>query len=386
MSEIPAGIYIHIPWCVRKCPYCDFNSHEFGGELPEDRYLLALQQDISAEANRFQGREISSVFFGGGTPSLFSAASIHRILDLVAANFRVAANLEVTLEANPGTVEQGKFSAFRAAGVNRISLGVQSFDDRHLQSLGRIHTAGEAQRAIGSIIDAGFERWNIDLMHGLPEQTPAQAITDLETALSFKPSHVSWYQLTIEPNTVFYSTQPGLPSDDTLADIQSAGHALLASSGLMQYEVSAYANPGQRCQHNLNYWQFGDYAALGAGAHGKFSSAHSHKLKVERYWKQRQPNTYITDVNKEAGSRTLSEQDLIFEFMLNALRLIEGFDSQLFEARTGLPYSSVAADINDLLTEGLLEKDQQQIAATALGQRFLNDVTARFLSEQETLQ
>lgn len=386
MSEFPAGIYIHIPWCVRKCPYCDFNSHEFSGALQEDEYILALEHDISAEANRFKGREISSVFFGGGTPSLFSAASINRILDLVITNFQLAPNVEVTLEANPGTVEHGKFSAFQAAGVNRISLGVQSFDDNHLRALGRIHSANEAQRAIGSIIDAGFERWNIDLMHGLPGQTQEQAIGDLEKALSFEPSHVSWYQLTIEPNTVFYSTKPSLPNDDILADIQDTGHALLASNGLKQYEVSAYAMAGQRCQHNLNYWQFGDYAALGAGAHGKLSASHSNRLTVDRYWKQRQPNTYITDANKQAGSRTLREQDLIFEFMLNALRLLEGFDIQMFEARTGLPFSSIAADIDQLVAEGLLGIEQHRIAATAMGQRFLNDVTARFLNEQEDLQ
>ncbi|MEM8496922.1 MAG: radical SAM family heme chaperone HemW [Pseudomonadota bacterium] len=386
MSEIPASIYVHIPWCVRKCPYCDFNSHEFGAELQEGDYLLALQHDISAEADRFKGREISSVFFGGGTPSLFSAAGISRIIDLVAANFRIAPNVEITLEANPGTVEQGKFAAFRTAGVNRISLGVQSFDENHLRGLGRIHTASEAQRAIGSIIDAGFERWNIDLMHGLPEQTKKEAIHDLEMALSFQPSHVSWYQLTIEPNTVFYNTKPSLPNDDILADIQDTGHALLASSCLAQYEVSAYATPEQRCQHNLNYWNFGDYAALGAGAHGKHSSADANRLTVDRYWKQRQPNTYITDVNKQAGNRMLTEQDLIFEFMLNALRLLEGFDVQVFEARTGLPYSRIAKDIDQLVAEDLLGVEQQQIATTALGQRFLNDVTARFLNGQENLQ
>lgn len=386
MSKIPAGLYIHIPWCVRKCPYCDFNSHEFAQELQEQEYLIALRQDINREAHRFKGREISSVFFGGGTPSLFSTAGINQILDLVAANFSVATDIEVTLEANPGTVEQGKFSSFQAAGVNRISLGVQSFDDKHLRALGRIHTAGEAQRAIRSIIDAGFERWNLDLMHGLPDQTLAEATADLQTALAFEPSHVSWYQLTIEPNTVFYSSQPSLPNDDVLADIQDAGHALLASAGLVQYEVSAYAKPEQRCLHNLNYWQFGDYAALGAGAHGKYSSHDSGELTVDRYWKQRQPNKYMMDIDKEAGSRTLTRADRVFEFMLNALRLLEGFDIHLFEARSGLSYASIAADVDQLITEGLLSKSQEQITTTALGQRFLNDVTARFLNAQENLQ
>ncbi|MFK7731329.1 MAG: radical SAM family heme chaperone HemW [Pseudomonadales bacterium] len=381
MSDIPAGLYIHIPWCVRKCPYCDFNSHEFGGQLQEESYLLALQQDISKEAQRFKHRTINSVFFGGGTPSLFSAMGIGRILEMVAANFHVATNAEVTLEANPGTVEQKKFSAFRAAGVNRISLGIQSFDDKHLSALGRIHSAEEAQRAIRSIIDAGFERWNLDLMHGLPNQTQAEAIIDLHTALAFKPSHLSWYQLTIEPNTVFYSAQPSLPNEDILADIQDAGHTLLASNGLMQYEVSAYASSGERCQHNLNYWQFGDYAALGAGAHGKFSVDESDGFTVGRYWKQRQPNTYMSEADKEAGRRNLTGQDLAFEFMLNALRLIEGFKIELFEARTRLPYSSIAATIEQLIHDGLLENNQQRISATALGQRFLNDVTARFLDE-----
>lgn len=352
--------------------------------LQEENYLLALQQDISREAQRFKGREISSVFFGGGTPSLFSTAGIGQILDLVAANFTVATKLEITLEANPGTVEQAKFSDFRAAGVNRISLGVQSFDDHHLHALGRIHSAGEAQRAIQSIIDAGFERWNVDLMHGLPGQNLVQAIDDLQAALTFKPSHLSWYQLTIEPNTVFYSSQPTLPCDDVLADIQEEGHALLAASGLMQYEVSAYATAGENCRHNLNYWQFGDYAALGAGAHGKYSSYDSEGLAVGRYWKQRQPDTYMKLADKQAGSRTLDQHDIVFEFMLNALRLIDGFNCRLFEARTGLAYSAVASDVNQLLEEGLLMKDRQQIKATELGQRFLNDVTARFLQTGES--
>ncbi len=381
MNAAPVGLYIHIPWCIRKCPYCDFNSHEFDYEVQEQHYLLALQQDIDREARRFAGREISSIFFGGGTPSLFSAAGIQHILALVHGNFRVASDIEVTLEANPGTVEHEKFSDFRAAGINRISLGVQSFDDRHLRALGRIHTAGDAQRAIRSIIDAGYQHWNLDLMHGLPEQSLSEAVDDLQTALAFNPSHLSWYQLTVEPNTVFYSTKPELPNEDVLADIQDSGHALLATAGLTQYEVSAYAAVDQRCQHNLNYWKFGDYAALGAGAHGKRSHYDSDVLTVERYWKQRQPNTYMSAPDKQAGSRVLTENDVVFEFMLNALRLLDGFDRPLFEARTGLPYSRIADDIERLISEGLLDSNLQNIAPTALGRRFLNDVTARFLQE-----
>lgn len=379
MNLPPLSLYVHIPWCVRKCPYCDFNSHAAQGQLPEEPYINALVADLRHEATRQQGRPLHSVFIGGGTPSLFSAPAIDRILTEIDRTLGLPADIEITLEANPGAVDQQRFSEYRASGINRISLGVQSFDNAALKALGRIHNSDNAHDALRTIKKAGFERWNIDLMHGLPGQSVEAAMLDLKTAFQFEPSHLSWYQLTIEPNTAFYSNTPTLPDDDELATIQDAGVDLLAANGLKQYEVSAYAQPMQQCQHNLNYWGFGDYLAIGAGAHGKVSYAANDHLSVERYWKTRVPDTYISSLNKEADHRFVDGEDRIFEFMLNALRLNDGFSLGSFSERTGFSSERIQRPVQTLMDKGLLEHRKEHIAATAQGQRFLNDVIGHFL-------
>ena len=373
----PLALYVHIPWCIRKCPYCDFNSHKAPSSLPEQAYVDALLLDLKQDLPLAAGRPLTSIFIGGGTPSLFSAEALKRLLDGIQARIGWQPDIEITLEANPGTFEQDKFSAYRERGINRLSIGVQSFNSQHLQQLGRVHDGDEALRAAQIARQAGFERINLDLMHGLPNQTPAQAMSDLQQALELDPGHVSWYQLTIEPNTVYWSKPPQLPEDDCLWDIQEQGQALLASHGYRQYEVSAYARDGQQARHNLNYWQFGDFLGIGAGAHGKVSHADG---RIERYWKTRQPDDYLRDGKpKLAGRQLLGNDELPFEFLMNALRLTAGVPVGLFAERTGLPLEVLQQARLQAQQRGLLSADPQRLAATAHGQLFLNDLLQMFL-------
>jgi len=375
----PLALYIHIPWCVRKCPYCDFNSHEARGALPEKEYVEALIADLEGELPRIWGRRVRSVFIGGGTPSLFQAASIDALLAAVRARVDLAAGAEITLEANPGTFEVGKFAGFRAAGVTRLSIGVQSFDPAHLRALGRIHDDIQARRAIETARRV-FDNINVDLMYGLPEQDLAQALADVEAAIGFEPDHISAYHLTLEPNTYFHRYPPLLPADDDVAAMQDAIEARLAQAGFEHYETSAFARHGRRCAHNLNYWEFGDYLGLGAGAHGK-RSAPERVLRQARY---RQPAEYLARVAAGAPVQREHEvpaHDLGFEFMLNALRLIEGFATDLFEQRTGLPLTRVLPALARAEQQGLIVRDHARIAPTRLGQRFLNDLLQLFLPD-----
>jgi putative oxygen-independent coproporphyrinogen III oxidase len=370
-------LYVHIPWCVRKCPYCDFNSHQQGDAVPEAAYVAALRQDLQQDQALAQGRPLQSIFFGGGTPSLFSGKAIGQIIECAEDLFGFDPNIEITLEANPGTAEHGNFRDLRAAGVNRLSLGIQSFHDEHLQTLGRIHGSTEAKRAFGYARDAGFENINLDLMHGLPNQSLQQAMEDLGQAFELGPEHISWYQLTIEPNTVFYNKPPQLPVDDTLADIQDAGHEQLHAHGYHQYEVSAYARTGKQSRHNRNYWEFGDYLAAGAGAHGKITR--SAPDEIQRYRKTRLPQDYLNKAKPfTAGTETIPADNLPLEFLMNALRLNDGFEKYVFEQRTGMLYSTIEEGVSTLEAKGLLQVDDARVRATDLGQRFLNEVLAEF--------
>jgi oxygen-independent coproporphyrinogen-3 oxidase len=373
----PLSLYVHLPWCAKKCPYCDFNSHEREGALPEQEYLHALTRDLEASLSSVWGRRIHSIFIGGGTPSLFSASAIDDLLAIVRARLPVEPDAEITLEANPGSAEAARFRGYRGAGVNRLSLGVQSFDDAMLRALGRIHTAHEARRAIGMALET-FGNVNIDLMYGLPGQTPAMARADLEEGVRRGTPHVSAYQLTIEPNTVFFSRPPQLPSHDAAADMQAMAEQTLAAAGFEHYETSAFARPGHRCRHNLNYWEFGDYLGIGAGAHGKLSFAD----RVTRHEKVKQPRDYLkNDVATEF--RNIAPRELPFEFMLNALRLVEGFPAALFAARTGLPWSRVEAEVRTAEERKLVERDAQRVRPTQRGRRFLNDLLELFLPAKE---
>ncbi|WP_417581227.1 radical SAM family heme chaperone HemW [Nitrincola sp.] len=376
----PLSLYVHIPWCVRKCPYCDFNSHAKPDGLPEQDYIQALSQDLSAELERLQTpRPLHSIFIGGGTPSLFSAEAIGQILAEVDRQWGIGANTEVTLEANPGTFEQQRFEGFRHAGVNRLSLGIQSFNDTHLQSLGRIHNADNALTAARSARRI-FDRLNLDLMHGLPGQLTAEALADLQQAIDLSPDHLSWYQLTLEPNTEFHARPPTLPVDEALWDIQEQGQELLDQAGFRQYEISAYARNERFSQHNLNYWQFGDYLGIGAGAHGKTSQqAGNSALEFERHHKLRQPKAYLASLNKTAGREHIPTDELSFEFMLNALRLSDGVASELFSARTGLPLALITPQLSKAREVGLLERDTHILRPTQQGRLFLNDLLGLFL-------
>src|SRR5881392_4515756 len=348
----PLALYVHIPWCVRKCPYCDFNSHERSGELPEREYVERLIADLEDCLASVWGRRIVSVFIGGGTPSLFSPGSIETLLSGVRARLPLEPGAEITLEANPGTVEAARFAGFRQAGVNRISVGVQSFDDRMLAALGRIHGADEARRAVAVALES-FDNVNLDLMYGLPGQTPAMARSDIEEAVRLGVPHVSAYQLTIEPNTVFWSKPPQLPQHDESADMQLAAEEVLCAAGYGHYETSAFARPGHRCKHNLNYWEFGDYLGIGAGAHGKVSFSD----RVTRHERIKQPRDYMDRVDTLAVQKTVPAAELPFEFMLNALRLVEGFPFALFEERTGLPLAAVQTKLAEAERKGLIERD-----------------------------
>jgi oxygen-independent coproporphyrinogen-3 oxidase len=375
----PLSLYIHVPWCVRKCPYCDFNSHEAAATLPEADYVQALLADMQQDAGLVQGRRISSVFIGGGTPSMFSAQAYRELFSGLRQQLDFADDVEITLEANPGTVEQEKFSGYRDLGINRLSIGVQSFDPVKLKTLGRIHGREEALKAAAAAQRAGFDNFNLDLMHGLPGQTVAEAVADLQQAIALRPTHLSWYQLTIEPNTVFYRDAPVLPEDDALWSIQEAGQALLAEHGYQQYEVSAYAKAGHECRHNRNYWEFGDYLAIGAGAHGKITRTDG----VFRYAKTRLPRDYLAardTARYTASSGLIAAGDLVFEFMLNALRLREGVVAEVFEKRTGLSLKSIADVLKNLRARELLVADMGRLQCTPAGFNYLNQVLKDFLT------
>ncbi|MBB3781121.1 oxygen-independent coproporphyrinogen-3 oxidase [Xanthomonas campestris] len=378
----PLSLYVHLPWCVRKCPYCDFNSHAAKGVLPFEDYVDALIRDLDADLPLVWGRVVHSVFFGGGTPSLFPPEAIDRFLQAAAARLRFAPNLEITLETNPGTAEHGRFDGYRAAGVNRLSFGVQTFDDVALQRLGRIHDSAQAERAITLAQDAGYDNFNIDLMYALPEQTLAQAEHDLERAFALQPTHLSHYQLTLEPNTVFFARPPkGIPDDDAAWDIQEHCQRLLAEAGYAQYEVSAYARPGRQCTHNLNYWRFGDYLGIGAGAHGKISSgAEQHVL---RRWKHKHPQSYLASAGGTASigaDEIVPRERLPFEYMLNLLRLHEGFALRDFEASTGLAASVIELPVARAIAQGWMTAQDGRVVPTELGRRFTNDVVELFLA------
>ncbi|NQZ30671.1 MAG: radical SAM family heme chaperone HemW [Oceanospirillaceae bacterium] len=376
----PLALYIHIPWCVRKCPYCDFNSHAVRGEIPEAQYVKALLADLTREKNAAQGRSISSIFIGGGTPSLFSAKGIADILQGAEKIVPFASNIEITMEANPGTFESERFAGFKAAGVTRLSVGVQSFNDEHLVQLGRIHSGAEAIVAIEAAAKLGFAHLNIDLMHGLAKQSPAQALQDLSTGIALGSDHLSWYQLTIEPNTEFHARPPTLPDLDTLWDIQQEGQALIAAAGFVQYEISAYAKAGAQARHNINYWQFGDYFGVGAGAHGKLSFWNEDKsqLEITRRWKKRSPKAYLSSVDPLGGQNIVAADELPFEFMMNALRLTEGAPMEYYTQRTGLPISSVQQALQQAQAKGLI-KPGDRIAPTEHGALFLNDLLEYFV-------
>ena len=369
----PLALYAHLPWCVRKCPYCDFNSHERSDALPEREYVAALIADLEGLLPSIWGRRVVSVFVGGGTPSLFAPESIDALLAALRARVPLEPGAEVTLEANPGTAEAGRFRGYRDAGVNRLSLGIQSFDDRRLAALGRIHSAAEARRAI-EMAQAAFDNVNLDLMYGLPAQTLVDVRREIAEAARWGTTHLSAYQLTIEPNTVFYRRPPALPSHDEAADMQLAVEEALAAAGFEHYETSAFARPGHRCRHNLNYWEFGDYLGLGAGAHGKVSYAD----RVTRHERPKAPREYMA----QAGAlqeKTVAPRELPFEFMLNALRLVEGVPAEYFELRTGLSRGVVAGRLAAAEAQGLLESDPRRIRPTRRGRLFLNELLQSFL-------
>ncbi len=375
----PLALYVHVPWCVRKCPYCDFNSHEAAGAIPEAEYVAALIADLQSALPLIWGRPLVSVFFGGGTPSLLSPAAIDELLAAFRALAMLSPEAEITLEANPGTIEAEKFAGFRAAGVNRLSLGIQSFDDRHLAALGRIHGAAEAKRA-AQLAGDHFDSFNLDLMYGLPGQTAEQALTDVETALAFSPPHLSCYQLTLEPNTRFAAFPPALPEDDLCADMQEAIEARLAVAGYANYETSAFARAGRQCRHNLNYWHFGDYLGIGAGAHSKLT-LHDRVLRQMR-WKH--PNAYLENVRGGLPVQETSEVaagQLPFEFLMNALRLAAGFQPALFEARTAQPVSRILPQLRAAAADGLVDIGPERIFPTVRGRRYLNVLLERFLDE-----
>jgi oxygen-independent coproporphyrinogen-3 oxidase len=373
------SLYVHIPWCVRKCPYCDFNSHAAQPDLPERAYVEALLADLDQDLPRVRGRAVETVFIGGGTPSLFSPEAISALLAGVKARLPLAAQAEITLEANPGTVDSGKFEGFRAAGVNRLSIGAQSFNDGHLQALGRIHGSQDAARAARLASEAGFDNFNLDLMFGLPRQTLEEALADIRAALALGPPHISFYQLTLEPNTLFYRYPPTLPGDDSLWEMQAACQAVLAGAGYRQYEVSAYARDGFRCRHNENYWRFGDYLGIGAGAHGKITDLSGN---IARLWKTRRPAHYLETAGTPdsiAGAGPVAAAELPLEFLMNHLRLREGFAPAVFTARTRLALDALEPGLARCLSLGLLERQGNAIRCTEQGWNFLDNVLENFV-------
>lgn len=379
IAEIPLSLYIHMPWCVRKCPYCDFNSHELAeGQLSqelEQQYIDALIKDFATQKEFIQGRELHSIFIGGGTPSLISALAYQRLFEALKSQIPFQENCEITMEANPGTVEHDPFEDYLNAGINRLSIGVQSFDQAHLERLGRIHNPENAKSAIQNAKNAGFERINVDLMHGLPQQTVAQALDDLQTAIDYGATHISWYQLTIEPNTVFYRSQPTLPDEEVLEQIQLQGEALLLAHGFVNYEVSAWAKE-RPSQHNINYWQFGDYLAIGAGAHGKVTLANG----IYRFQKTRMPKDYLEQIPAQnLQFKAIAEDDMPFEFMMNALRLNAGVPKDFYLRRTGQQLSTIQPVLDELRQKHLLDQNVKRLQCTAQGRLFLNTVLQQFL-------
>ncbi|QRX82219.1 radical SAM family heme chaperone HemW [Glaciimonas sp. PAMC28666] len=373
----PLSLYVHFPWCVKKCPYCDFNSHEAKGGFPEEEYLNALRTDLENALPLIWGRKVYSIFIGGGTPSLMSAAGLDRLMSDIRALLPLDGAAEITMEANPGTFEVEKFKSYRASGINRLSIGIQSFNGRHLQALGRIHDDGEARRAV-EIAQSTFDNFNLDLMYALPGQTQQEALQDVTTAIGFAPPHLSMYHLTLEPNTYFAKYPPQVPDDDASAEMQDMITKLTSEAGYGHYEVSAYAQPGRQARHNLNYWQFGDYLGIGAGAHSKISFPH----RVIRQMRYKQPKAYLEQTrlgNVVQEEVEIERGELGFEFMLNALRLNGGFEVNLFAERTGMSLNTIEKSLNDAEAKGLLYRDHQLIKPTPLGERFLNDLQQMFL-------
>ena len=375
----PLSLYVHFPWCVRKCPYCDFNSYTLRDELPETRYVEALLADLDSQAESIRDRPFISVFMGGGTPSLFSPDAIRKILDRARERFGFVDDIEVTLEANPGAIERGRFAEYRAAGVNRVSLGAQSFDARRLEKLGRIHSPEETRRAAEELHAAGLENFNLDLMYALPDQDVSGALQDLDAAIALNPAHISHYQLTLEPGTVFAGAPPPLPDDDDAAEMLSVCQEHLVNAGFDQYEISAYGKKYRQCRHNRNYWLFGDYVGIGAGAHGKLSCPGS---KTIRTVQQREPRRYLAQSPAAISSQEIPLDELPFEFMLNALRLTGGFSESVFEAHTGLIWDVIAQQMHVLAEEGLVVRTGSHWKPSDLGSRFLNDVLVRFLDNR----
>jgi oxygen-independent coproporphyrinogen-3 oxidase len=379
----PLSLYIHIPWCVRKCPYCDFNSHAVRDEIPEQAYMTALLVDLEQELPAVWGRTIETIFIGGGTPSLISAAALDRLLAEIRARLPVKPGAEITLEANPGTVDQTKFAGFREAGITRLSLGIQSFQPALLKNIGRIHDDSEALAAFRAARQAGFDNINLDLMFGLPGQDIAQAVRDLHTATALAPEHLSWYELTIEPNTWFHHHPPARVDDEARWEMQAAGYALLQQAGYTRYEISAYAQSGRQCRHNLNYWQFGDYLGIGAGAHGKITDAALQR--IYRVAKVRHPRNYLETAHTPQRISTkieLEAKDVLLEFAMNALRLDSGFSTGGFTAATGLPAGAIEPGLQQAIRQGLLVRDRDNILTTARGQRYLNDLLQYWVPEQ----
>ena len=373
---LPLSLYIHIPWCIRKCPYCDFNSHKSPDRLPEQEYIQALIDDLAIDLNDFPPREIQSIFIGGGTPSLFSAEAYQQLFTKLKKMLPFSPKIEITMEANPGSVEQQRFTDYRQLGINRLSLGIQSFNPNHLKKLGRVHDEKQAHQAINAARNAGFTNLNLDIMHGLPDQTPTEGLDDLKTALSYQPEHLSWYQLTIEPNTVFYKENPPLPTEDDAFLLEEEGLILLKEAEFNRYEISAFSQKNREAQHNLNYWLFGDYLGIGAGAHGKLTS----NSKVQRTRKHRLPKEYQNPAKPFlAHSETIEGKELVFEFMLNATRLEQAIPLMLFSERTGLPLEQLIAPLKKAQAKKLIYLSDSQWQVTALGRRYTNDLQAIFL-------
>jgi len=384
LEQPPLSLYIHVPWCVRKCPYCDFNSHESNRPLPEKEYIAALYSDFLYEFSKLHDQEIElqSIFIGGGTPSLLTGDSYRFLLDSIKSHLHFSKDIEITLEANPGSSDIRNFSAYREAGVNRLSIGIQSFDDKKLKKIGRIHDKKHSVNAIRIAKQAGFRNLNLDLMHGLPEQNTEEALRDLQLAIDAKPNHISWYQLTIEPNTFFYSHMPVLPSERRIIDIQEKGRALLEANGYIQYEISAFAADDKHSLHNCNYWSFGDYIGIGAGAHGKLTSVNEQKIIRTR--KVRQPDEYINRIkSRDAEIKEVSTEERAIEFLMNALRFKAGFNKELFEKRTGIPFVDISQRVLTQIEKGLMYRKitnkGESYATTQKGYRFLNSVLEEFL-------
>lgn len=381
-APIPLSLYIHIPWCVRKCPYCDFNSHEARGPVPEQAYVDALLAELEQDLPRVWGRRVDSIFFGGGTPSLFSAEALDRLLSGLRARLPLRPDAEITLEANPGTVERGRFTEFREIGINRLSIGVQSFHDEHLERLGRIHGGRDAYAAAEAAHAAGLDHFNLDLMFGLPNQSIEQGLADIADAIALQPAHLSYYQLTIEPNTAFHHAPPVLPAEESIDVLQQRAHAELTRHGYARYEVSAYAREGRRCRHNLNYWEFGDYLGIGAGAHGKLTDPANGT--IHRLWKLKHPRDYLKCADTPAGigeDVVIKPEDLPVEFLLNALRLVDGVPTTLFCERAGLPLTVLEPALTQARERQWLEADPSRLQPTDLGLRFLNEVLQSFMAD-----